>query len=390
MDNTTKHCLSILFSFTSLFVYAQDYIVGQSYFSDNEYSEYIHGTLPIIISAPHDGEKRPDDIPDRTCPGCVLINDTNTQELAREVLEELEVLTGCFPYVLINRLHRSKLDANREINEAADGNAAAEAAWGFYHDHALEAQTDVLNRFGKGLFIDLHGHGHEIQRLELGYLLSRSDLENNDGTLNDKVSKSSINHLASNHPLNFDLMDLVQGNFSLGELFQKNDVKAVPSQSDLYPEQGDSYFKGGYNTQVYGSRDGGAIDAIQIECHQDVRFDHELRKAFAKKLALVLVEYISIHYFENLEWQACGLSKTETSYQNLIWFPNPTSNRISINEAFGYNSVTLMSGLGIELSQAAVQNGKAEIFISDFSNGLYFLKFNGLQDSHTQSVIISN
>jgi len=181
--------------------YCQNYISGSSYFSENDYVEYIHGNLPIILSAPHGGEKRPDLIPDRDCTGCVYVNDAYTQELIREVAENIHEKTGCYPYSIISRLHRSKLDANRAIIEAADGNVLAENAWTFYHAHVDSATAFVEQAYGKGIFIDLHGHGHDIQRLELGYLLTKSDLQEEEGSLNniDFVEKSSIRKLVSSN-----------------------------------------------------------------------------------------------------------------------------------------------------------------------------------------------
>lgn len=61
-----------------------------------------------------------------------------------------------------------KLDANRSIITAADSNATAEAAWYAYHNFIDSAKAKTLSQIGRGLFFDLNGHGHTIQRLELG------------------------------------------------------------------------------------------------------------------------------------------------------------------------------------------------------------------------------
>ena len=59
--------------------------------------------------------------------------DRNTQELARAVALAIRELCGGVPHVVINRLHRVKLDANREVVEAAQGNPFAERAWKEHH-----------------------------------------------------------------------------------------------------------------------------------------------------------------------------------------------------------------------------------------------------------------
>src|SRR4051812_25103680 len=77
---------------------------GQSYFGRNRYIEYLAGDLPVIISAPHGGRERPEELPDRE--QGTFAFDTNTQELARAVADELHARTGHWPHVILCRLHR--------------------------------------------------------------------------------------------------------------------------------------------------------------------------------------------------------------------------------------------------------------------------------------------
>ena len=77
--------------------------------------------MPIVISAPHGGSLTPDEIPDRNCTGCVYAQDLDTEDLSRKMYDAIVDLFGCYPHLIINRLHRRKLDANRAIGEAADG-----------------------------------------------------------------------------------------------------------------------------------------------------------------------------------------------------------------------------------------------------------------------------
>src|SRR5687767_711248 len=86
---------------------------GQTHFGENQYIEYLVGNLPVILSAPHGGRERPTEIPDRE--QGTFAFDTNTQELARAVAEELHERTGGWPHLIICRLHRRKVDCNREI-----------------------------------------------------------------------------------------------------------------------------------------------------------------------------------------------------------------------------------------------------------------------------------
>ncbi|MEZ4999732.1 MAG: hypothetical protein R2744_12815 [Bacteroidales bacterium] len=87
--------------------------------------------------------------------------------------EAIAPITGCYPHIDYMSSQRTKLDANRDIDEAACGNEFAELAWNEFHSFIDDAKEEVGKVSGKGLYIDLHGHGHTIQRLEIGYLLTR-------------------------------------------------------------------------------------------------------------------------------------------------------------------------------------------------------------------------
>lgn len=153
-----KNFLFLLGWAVSTAVVAQPYIPGQAYFGANNYIEYLAGNLPLIISVPHGGILLPAGIPDRDCDGCSYARDINTQELARAVYEAVHDQTGCWPHVIINRLHRRKLDANRDLPEAADGNPQAELAWTEFHQYIDAAKEATQLQFNKGFYIDLHGH----------------------------------------------------------------------------------------------------------------------------------------------------------------------------------------------------------------------------------------
>ena len=49
----------------------------------------------------------------------VIYNDDFTQEIGRGFIAEFQSLTGKTPYLIIDNLHRSKMDPNRPINRAA-------------------------------------------------------------------------------------------------------------------------------------------------------------------------------------------------------------------------------------------------------------------------------
>jgi len=56
------------------------------------------------------------------------LKDAFTQELARLIRDDLTKRFGAAPHLVVCRLHRTKVDRDREIGEAAQGNAAAAQA----------------------------------------------------------------------------------------------------------------------------------------------------------------------------------------------------------------------------------------------------------------------
>lgn len=316
----------------TIITYAQTFQAGSTYLGAQGYIEYRAGNLPIIITAPHGGRLEPASIPDRTCATCTTVMDANTMELAYQIDTALRQVFGCFPNIIINRLHRKKLDANREIVEAANGSADAEVAWQEWHQYIQAAKNDVVKRYGRGILIDLHGHGHTIQRLELGYLLNGSDFRLSDSIISTPQYRdlSSIKNLVLNNLNGFNAAQLIRGTFALGTLLAAKNFPAVPSQQDLAPNVGDDYFNGGYNTVRHGSRDSTKIDAIQIECNlTGVRNTYENRNRFATELANALKVYLAKHYFNSIIF-GCTTSTAEINPLNITVFPNPAHNTLNI------------------------------------------------------------
>ena len=271
----------------------EDYVPGQTYWGRNQYIEYIAGNMPIVISAPHGGYLTPSEIPFRTC-GSSTGLDTFSQEYTRQVVEYLHQKTGRYPHVIINKLHRSRLDANRDIGEAACGNQWAEQAWQEYHAFIDAAQDKVAAQFSHGLYLDFHTNGHSSQWVELGYLLSSYDLSLSAQQLNTDYYKNKSSVKSLSHQTGVYFPELIRGPSSLGGLMQAKGYKSVPSPA--YPDpNGASYYNGGYNTWVHGSRDGGTIDGIQVEVYWGMVTDSK-RDAFSRALAESIQKMIDSYY----------------------------------------------------------------------------------------------
>ena len=268
----------------------------------NEYIDFREGNIPLLIISVHGGGQEPEWIQTRTCNGATVVRDSYTRDVALQLESELK-MNGYSPFIVLNDLHRKKLDLNRSLNNANCGDQTTRPYWELFHKQIEDFRSEIQNQFGSGLVIDIHGQSHEEQRIELGYLLSSSDLRMSNSTLNspDYLNGSSIKSLLIDHPDNLKLTDLLSGEFSLGNFLTSFGYASVPSKEDTAPKEGELYFSGGYNTATYGSRDNGSVDAIQIELNMvGVRDTNENRTSFSKEFAQVLISYLRMYYKSDL------------------------------------------------------------------------------------------
>lgn len=268
-----------------------------SHRSETGYIESWPGELPLVLSAPHGGYSRPKELSNRSTGR--LMRDAFTIELTMEITRALRRKLGKSPHVIVCHLARNKLDANREIKEAAQGNPTAEMAWHEYHEAIRVAERAVMASHRRGLYLDIHGHSHEKQRVEIGYLLGKDEIQWPAQRLNQPqvVARSSIRLLDASS--DDDFTGLIRGPFSLGGLLEERGVPCVPSPAAKV-EKDDLYFNGGYDTATHGSLDGEGLDAIQLEVPSSFRNEKVARERFARALADVLEPYFERHFKMNL------------------------------------------------------------------------------------------
>jgi len=325
--------------------------------SGNNFIEYIPGNLPIIISAPHGGTISSGILATRSCG--TNEPDDNTAILVREIQDEIFEQTGGYAHVIINNLHRRKLDPNRSYQQATcsnntDVNDTSRALyyWKAFHDFIDDASTVVNANWGKGLYLDLHGQSHTTPRIEIGYRITRNNINGSDTSLNT-ITGSSITNLVDDNITNISQSQLIRGNNSLGALFHRanyypysgsgstsntsahysyldypgcnrNDTfgyRATPSDynfgggscDDMRPNNS-NYFSGFfYNNERHGSANisvqtvdnngtvtlvtaGGTIDGMMTEVNRRVRDVGSTLEPFAKDYANVVIDFIDIHY----------------------------------------------------------------------------------------------
>lgn len=215
-------------------------------------------------------------------------SDSYTKTIAKKVYDEYYALTGLYPHMIVSELRRIKLDPNREINEATFGDPIAVVAYNEYHNFISQAKNS-LN--GPGLLLDIHGQTHPEEWVELGYLFSKNSLVN--GNMNPQLS--SARSLFSLHNVT-DFENILRGPNSFGKLLNDYSYKVVPSPINPDPTSNGNYFSGGYTVKIHGSKDGGSVDAIQVEIPRGIRFSSSNRSQFSKDLAKVTKSFRQSFY----------------------------------------------------------------------------------------------
>ena len=147
----------------------------------------------------------------------------------------------------------------------------------------------------RGWYTDLHGHGHAIARLELGYDLSATTLRLTDPELDASAAyenASTIRVFSQSSPLSFSA--LLRGATSLGTRLAESGFPSVPSAQDPAPDVGEEYVSGGYNTERHSCKTTGSICGVQIEANfTGVRDTPASRAAFAAAIATAYVAFLT-------------------------------------------------------------------------------------------------
>ena len=353
-------------------------IAQESIFGTNDYIEYQVGNLPIILTASHGGQLTPEEIPDRTCNNPTTVTDAFTVEIAEEIKNSLYEKTGCYPHVIICHLKRTKIDCNRNIEDGACGNEEAEIAWNEFHNFINEAQNTANDQYNSNtFFIDIHGHGKPEQRIELGYLLFGSELENDDETLNslEFVNFSSIQDLVATNINNFSHAELLRGDYALGTLLGDRNYPSVPSQQIPHPG-GLPYFSGGYITANHTSyAEDNETNGVQLELNfQGIRDNASNRVAFAKEFSDVILSFLEKH--TTVDFGGCepSASTKNIAMTTIQIFPNPAeaNNKIIVKGLEnGEETYQLFDAQGRIMSGGEIIN--SEIILTSSTKGIYTL-----------------
>jgi len=231
--------------------------------------QYYVGNTPVIITVPHDGEETPSTIPERNVGE--LKRAENTLGIAEYFYNSFigNGATGLYPHIIINNINRSKLDPDTSPQIGAQ-NEYALSYFTRYHNYIQVAVDSTNTNFGVGILVNLSGHSNDDNDfIELGYLLSKNDLDGSDSLIDNMSYKSSLNAISNLSDSNFS--EIVRGFDSIGKkMMDLNCCKPIYYTFDVTPSiqypspQSENYNSGGYTVSKYTSSVDSNISGVEF------------------------------------------------------------------------------------------------------------------------------
>ena len=246
----------------------------------NNYIAYCQGSIPFIISVPHGGSFKAEEIPDRV-DGIHGI-DRNTVDIACSLRNKIIKKFNSnqenkkVPSYIISKVHRSKIDFNRKESEAfQEKSNLARKIYHSYHNKIHELISYNLTKFKRSLLIDIHGF--EKAKRPKGFrdvelVLGTNNLES---MFKDKIPKK-------------DWGKNIRG--KIVKMFNDLTIPIAPGHHN----RKEYVLTGGYTIQKYGASQIKDSQTIQIEFSDAIRlYDEELREKTLNSLAhLFFKEFI--------------------------------------------------------------------------------------------------
>jgi N-formylglutamate amidohydrolase len=129
------------------------------YVTNNLVSSY-KGTLPVILTCPHNGNQQPPGVSERTnlanCSGFTVIPDAYTRIITIELAQSILKNFGKAPYVVIAEFHRKYIDANA-VPACAYESLNAQIYYNEYHNTIRKYVDEIRNQYnGTGFLFDIH------------------------------------------------------------------------------------------------------------------------------------------------------------------------------------------------------------------------------------------
>jgi len=250
------------------------FILSSSFYSASNkksFTQVKKGTLPIVISVPHDGQSKPIWMKSKGKEH----SDRYTKNLALEISKEIKRLSDKTPTLVIFDLHRSKIDVNRKQENAYKTKYGTK----FYHEYHYKIE-EALNQKEDVLYIDLHGFKNKDYEIQLGFNYSNKSLKKGKRYINKYYKNSTIKNVE-------DKYDFIYGYGSVSYVMQNESYNVVPSYENKYFKGKGKYFNGGYSIETHTNSNN--VTGIQIEVEKSLRFNKYKRRVLAKRLAKAIL-----------------------------------------------------------------------------------------------------
>lgn len=242
------------------------------------------GTMPVILTCPHDGTQSPAGVQARTREatpdGCqfTVLRDLQTTFITRSVAQKILDLTGLSPYVVMASFHRKFIDANRPRSpvNCAFTDPDALPFYDEYHNRIAGYVNQILvQNANRGFLFDIHGKREIVEDPADIYLGT-----DNGGSLRPGFDRDSI---------------FMQHGFQGLLKSARRETGPAPAPVFQYrlspadaasPETGS--VDGGFTVQRYGA----VINSIQVEIADTIRNDDQKRLFVIEDLAFSIINSV--------------------------------------------------------------------------------------------------
>jgi hypothetical protein len=243
------------------------------------------GTMPVILTCPHDGSESPQNVRERTSratpSGCNFKTgrDTETAMITEAVAQKILDVSGLSPYVVIAKFHRKFIDANRSSN-CAFTDPDGRRFYDEYHNRISGYIRQIRVQNGNhGFLLDIHGTGVISDDPADIYLGTA-----NGASLLPDFDRDTLFHQHGLHGL-FKSVRHQTGFGGLGPTFsyRLSPVNAAATET--------SEVNGGFTVRNYAA----SVNCIQIEITNTIRNDGEKRSFLIEDLAFAIINFTRRH-----------------------------------------------------------------------------------------------
>jgi hypothetical protein len=245
------------------------------------------GTMPVILTCPHDGDQSPPGVRARTKEATpdecqfTIKSDLQTAFITQSVAEKILKLTGLSPYVVMASFDRKFIDANRARSpvNCAFTDPAAKPFYDEYHNRIAGFVNEIREQNdNRGFLLDIHGKV-EIREDPADIYLGTDD----GGSLLPGFDRASI---FLQHGLQGLLKSVRRETGPApAPVFQ---YRLSPADAKA-PEN--SSVDGGFTVQRYGL----FINSIQVEIADTIRNFEQKRLFLIEDLGFAITNFVRRH-----------------------------------------------------------------------------------------------